>query len=281
MYKENTIVELTAVRESDIGVFLDAGTGKTSDDILLHHDQQKGEIRVGDKVRVFLYHDPKGRLTASMRLPRLKEGQIAYVPVINRTAFGAFVDVGTERGIFLPFSEMRGNVQTGDMVWVKLYSDKTGRLAVTMDVNREMNLIAKPANNLVRGDLVTLAIYDIGKDGALGISPQKYIGFIHKDEWDGKLKVGEKVCGRVTFVREDGRINVSLRAQKEQAIKKDADKIVAYLKEHNGCMVYNDKSDAEVIRLRFGISKAAFKRALGSLMKQGIVIQEKDTTRLV
>ena len=88
-----------------MGAFLDGGTGNTNDDILLHINQQTEEVHIGDSVTVFLYHDPSGRLTASMRLPKIKIGQIGYAPVINTTRFGAFVDVGTERGIFMPFAK--------------------------------------------------------------------------------------------------------------------------------------------------------------------------------
>ena len=96
-----------------MGAFLDGGTGNTNDDILLHINQQTEEVHIGDSVTVFLYHDPSGRLTASMRLPKIKIGQIGYAPVINTTRFGAFVDVGTERGIFMPFAEMKGRLKKG------------------------------------------------------------------------------------------------------------------------------------------------------------------------
>ena len=90
------------MRTSDQGAFLDGQTGNTNDDILLHKDQQTSSVAIGDEVEVFLYRDPKGRLTASMRLPAMKVGQIGYVEVINTTNFGCFVEVGTERGIFMP-----------------------------------------------------------------------------------------------------------------------------------------------------------------------------------
>ena len=85
--QENSIVTLEVLRQSDMGVFLNGGTGNTNDDILLHKNQQTGDVKVGDKVTVFLYHDPSGRLTASMRLPKIKVGQIGYAPVINTTRF--------------------------------------------------------------------------------------------------------------------------------------------------------------------------------------------------
>ena len=91
---ENTIATLRVLRTSDHGAFLDGQTGNTNDDILLHKDQQTSPVVIGDEVEVFLYRDPKGRLTASMRLPAMKVGQIGYVEVINVTNFGCFVEVG-------------------------------------------------------------------------------------------------------------------------------------------------------------------------------------------
>ena len=98
---ENIIATLRVLRTSDHGAFLDGQTGNTNDDILLHKDQQTSPVAIGDEVEVFLYRDPKGRLTASMRLPAMKVGQIGYVEIINVTNFGCFVEVGTERGIFM------------------------------------------------------------------------------------------------------------------------------------------------------------------------------------
>ena len=118
--QENSIATLKVLRLGEMGAFLDGGTGNTNDDILLHKNQQTHPVAVGDTVTVFLYHDPSGRLTASMRLPKIKIGQIGYAPIINTTRFGAFVDVGTERGIFMPFAEMKGRPKEGEYVWVRL-----------------------------------------------------------------------------------------------------------------------------------------------------------------
>lgn len=134
-----TVAALEVVRTSELGAFLDAGTGNSSDDILLHKTQQTAEVAIGDVVKVFLYLDPKKRLTASMRVPKMREGQIARLKIINVTKDGAFADVGAERGIFMPFAEMKGRPKVGDIVWAKLYSDKSGRLAVSMKVSDEMH----------------------------------------------------------------------------------------------------------------------------------------------
>ena len=118
-----TVAKLKVVRMNDFGAWLGAGTGNTDDDILLHKLQQTAEIKIGDVVEVFLYLDPKKRLTASMRVPKMKVGQIARLKVINVSEDGAFLEVGAERGIFMPFAEMIGKPKVGDIVWAKLYTD--------------------------------------------------------------------------------------------------------------------------------------------------------------
>ena len=120
-YKAGDVVTLKVVRVSDMGAFLDAGTGDTSDDILLHKLQQTTPVKVGDEVRVYLYLDPHKRLTASMKLPKMKEGQLGYAKVISVTRDGGFVDIGAERGVFLPYTEMLGRVNPNQKIWIKLY----------------------------------------------------------------------------------------------------------------------------------------------------------------
>lgn len=277
---ENTIATLKVLRESDQGAFLDGQTGNTNDDILLHREQQLRNVSIGEEVEVFLYKDPKGRLTASMRLPAVKEGQIGYCKVINKTNFGCFVDVGTERGIFMPLAEMRGKPQIDEMVWVRLYSDKSGRLAVSMDVDDEMRRVSKPAIDAKVGGEVRGATYNITSDGAFLITPERWIAFLHRSEMTRDIKVGEMIQGRITFKREDGRINISMRPIKEKALQEDGEVIIQYLGKRNGRMPYSDSSPAPIVKDKFGISKAAFKRALGHLMKRGYVIQEEGWTLL-
>ena len=177
---------------------------------------------------MFLYKDPHGRLTASMRTPRMREGQIARLKVINTSRDGAFLDVGAERGIFMPYAGMRGKLQVGEVVWAKLYTDKSGRLAMTT-----------------------------------------------------KPRVGQTLTTRITFIRDDGRINVSMRPIKEKAINLDAQMLYDTLMARGGKMPYCDETASEVIRERFGISKSAFKRALGHLMKEGKVEQKDGWTCLI
>ncbi|MGE4588356.1 MAG: S1 RNA-binding domain-containing protein [Acidaminococcaceae bacterium] len=281
-HRPGDVCELKVVRENEMGAFLDAGTGNTSDDILLHKQQQDMPVKVGDIVKVYLYLDPHGRMTASRKLPKMREGQLGYVKVLSVTRDGGFVDIGAERGVFLPYSEMRGHVSPGQLVWAKLYRDKTGRQAVSMRVEEEMVRASKPAVDVKVGDEVTGTVYNILPEGFFLITMERYIAFIHRSEVPGgRLDFGQKITGRIAFVREDGRINLSLRPQKEQARVLDADLILSLLEKRKGSMPYGDDTPAEIIKDVFGISKSAFKRALGKLMKDGKVKQENGWTSLI
>ena len=262
-----TVAELKIVRLNDMGAFLNAGTGNTSDDILLHKLQQTAPVSIGDVVKVFLYLDPKRRLTASMRVPKLREGQIARLKIINVTQDGAFVDAGAERGIFMPFAEMRGRPKVGDIVWAKLYSDKSGRLAASMKVSDEIRRASKPAENLKRGDKIRGAVFNIIDAGAFVFSEQRNIVFIAQKEIPRALRIGEIVEARVTFIRDDGRIDASLRFAKETALDKDAEKIFKFMQDSGGTINFHDKTPPDKIYAVFKISKAAFKRAVGHLLK--------------
>ncbi|HAF31707.1 MAG TPA: RNA-binding protein [Anaerovibrio sp.] len=275
-YGPSTVVTLKAVRESEMGVFLDAETGNTNDDILLHKTQQTSEVKVGDEVKVFLYLDPKRRLTASMRVPKMREGQIARLKVINVSRDGAFLDVGAERGIFMPFAGMRGNLQVGEVVWAKLYTDKSGRLAVTMKVEDEIRRASVKADKSVhKGQEISGSIYNITDSGIFMLTKERYIAFIPHQEAPYRPRVGEEITARVIYIRQDGRLNASLREAKEKAMNSDSDKLLMFLQNHEGKMPYSDESSPELIKGKFNISKAAFKRALGRLMKDGLV-EERD-----
>lgn len=278
--KPSTVATLEVVRKSEMGAFLDAGTGNTSDDILLHKTQQIRSVEIGEKVDVFLYLDPKGRLTASMRVPQMRVGQIARVNIINTSKDGAFVDVGAERGIFMPYAGMRGKVQVGEKVWAKLYIDKSGRLAVTMEVEDELRRASKPAEGIKVGDKVKGTVYNYTDQGAFIFTEARNIAFMYNGEMISRPRVGEEVEVRVTFLREDGRLNVSMRPVKENAIVVDGEKILNLLKTRGGKMPYSDETSAEVIKDKFNISKSAFKRAMGSLLKDELIEQKDGWTFL-
>jgi len=283
-YRAGDVVRLKAVREdTELGVFLDAGTGKTDDDILLHKLQMKAPVKVGDEVEVYLYLDPHRRLTASMKLPQLREGELGYAKVLSVKRIGGFVDIGGERGVFLPYTEMRGHVSPGQNVWVKLYRDKTGRQAVTMRVDKDMAHLAQPVTEKIkRGDRVTGTIYNITGEGFFLITNERNIGFLHRSEAPAKrrLDFGEELTCRVIFVREDGRLNLSMREQKEDALLLDSELLLRTMAARDGRMPYGDATPKEILQEKFGLSKAAFKRAMGRLLKHGWAEQSEGWTVL-
>lgn len=276
----STVAKLKVVRQNDMGVFLDGQTGNSSDDILLHKLQQTEEVKIGDMVEVFLYKDPQKRLTASMKVPKMKEGQIARVKVINTSEDGAFLDVGAERGIFLPYAETRGKLQIGEVVWAKLYTDKSGRLAMSMKVEDALRRASKPCKDGKVGDMVIGSVYNITDKGVFLFTNERYIAFINKNELIHMPKVGETISGRITFIRDDGRINISTRQVKEKALLNDAQMILDILNNRDGKMPYSDSSSPEIIKERFNLSKAAFKRAMGHLLKEKKIYQEDGWTYL-
>ena len=280
-FRPGDVVELAVVRKSDLGVFLDAGTGNTSDDILLHNAQQTEPVAVGQTVKVYLYTDPKGRLTASMRLPQMREGQVARVEVINTTRDGTFVNIGAERGVFMPHAGRRGLPRRGEKVWVKLYRDKSGRPAVTMEVEDELRQASRPAEGIKVGDMVTGSVYNYNEQGAFLFTKDRFIAFLHNDEMTERPRVGAELDTRVTYIREDGRINVSMRPAKENAMDEDTAKILQVLRSRGGQMPYSDNSPPEIIKEKFNISKAAFKRAMGRLLKDRLIEQKEGWTYLI
>ena len=279
-YKPSTVETLEVVRKAEFGVFLAGGTASSQDDILLHSNQMTAHVEVGDFVKVFLYLDPNRKLAASQRVPQMKEGQIARVKVINTTKDGAFLDVKAERGIFLPFQGMRGRVQVGEVVWAKLYTDKSGRLAMTMEVDDEIRRASKKAENVKKGDILTGAVYNITDKGVFVFTDDRYIAFIVHKEVGKRPKVGERVSLRVTYLRDDGRLNGSFRLIKEKAQVDDAERILEHLRTHGGKMPYADTTHPDIIMKQFNISKAAFKRALGHLLKAGLIYQQDGFTFL-
>ncbi len=139
---------------------------------------------------------------------------------------------------------------------------------------RKITATAKPATDIKRGDTVTGEVYNVIESGAFVITADKNIGFIHRDETEQPLIPGVQVSARVTYVRPDGRINLSLRPLKEVGRLVDAEKILAYMQTRQGSMPYSDETTPDVIRDKFGMSKSAFKRALGKLYKDGLIEEQ-------
>ncbi|MEF3306089.1 CvfB family protein [Paenibacillus sp. GYB003] len=260
-------------------------------DVLLHYSEVVGTVKPGDEVEAFLFHDTEDRLSATMRKPLIRLGEIGLLEVADiHPRFGCFLEMGLGRQLLLPASELPEakelRPKPGDRVYVKLDHDRQGRMTAKLAGERELSELAFRAPESWKNSQVDATVYKplqmgtfvVCDGGVLGFGA---IGMIHEKERTRPLRLGERVNVRVVFVRDDGRVNLSMRQPKQIGRVEDADRLLAFLRERpNGAMPYSDETPADVISAKFGISKAAFKRALGKLMKEGLVRQEGSWTHL-
>ena len=274
--------ELKINRLTDFGAFLcgkDEETGKKArpEEVLLPGKELDEGMKPGDELMVFIYRDSKDRLIATRREPFLTLGKTAVLKVAEVTRIGAFLDWGLEKDLLLPFHEQTRRVAKGDEVLAALYIDKSSRLCATMKVYHYLlkNSPYRP------DDQVEGRVYEIsGNFGVFVAVDDRYSALIPKKEASSDLKVGDKVSARVTGVKEDGKLDISVRKKAYLQMGDDADAIVRILQEFGGSVPYGEKADPERIRQDFVLSKNAFKRALGRLLKEGRVIIEEDRISL-
>lgn len=270
---------LTVARKAEFGYFLTDG----NEDVLLHIHEASKEYLEDEQVEVFLYLDSHGRTCASDKIPEITTDSYAWIKVTDvHPEIGVFLNIGIQKDILLGADDLPAHKS----VW-----PKEGDLVyITLRVNRNYLLYARLASDQViqsislkatRGDFnknVQGRVYRTAKVGSWIYTIEGFKGFIHESQRAKEPRLGEKVEGRIIDIKEDGTINVSLLARKEETQDVDAEKIFDYLMSRNGAMPYSDKSMPEDIQERFGLSKGAFKRALGKLMKDGRVYQEGNWT---
>ncbi|SEN13763.1 hypothetical protein SAMN05192533_109141 [Mesobacillus persicus] len=272
-------VELTVARISEFGYFLTDG----QEDVLLHRNETNLELEEGEKVKVFLYVDSRGRQTATTTMPTVTVGEYAWVPVVDvMPDTGVFLGIGISKDILLGKDDLPvlESVwpQKGDMVYITLRVNRNNLIYARMASDQVIQDISSPATRQDFNKNVHGYIYRTARVGSWMITAEGFKGFIHESQRIVEPRVGEKVEGRIIDIKEDGTVNISLLPRKQEALDKDAEKILEYLESRNGAMPYSDKSMAEDINDRFGLSKSSFKRALGKLMKEGRVYQEEGWT---
>lgn len=257
--------ELVIHRINEHGGYLgEAGDSKNV--VLLPGKQLPKEASAGDKVQVFIYRDSKDRLIATVNKPYMELGEIARLKVVSVSKIGAFLDWGLEKDLFLPFKEQTSKIRKNDYCVVKLYVDKSQRLCASMKV---YDLMEAPTPYKT-GDQVKGVIYQLSETlGALVAVDMRYHGLIPLKELFGEHRVGDLVEARVTKVREDGRLNLSIREKAYRQMDLDAETVYKRIQERGGHLPFNDKAAPMVIEREFGLSKNAFKRAVGRLLKAG------------
>lgn len=260
---------LTVVKVVDFGVYL----GSDHEKVLLPKKQVPNGIEPGDPIEVFLYKDSADRLIATTNEPALTLGETAILTVAQTGKYGAFLNWGLEKDLFLPFKEQTTRVQPQDECLVALYIDKSQRLCATMKVYEYL----RKDSPYKKDDQVEGIIYESSENFGYFVAVDgKYSALIPKKEAPKGLKVGQRIQARVTNVKSDGKIDLSVREKAFLQIDKDAVMILERMEKSGGRLPFNDKADAEIIREEFGLSKNAFKRAVGHLYKQRkIEIKEK------
>lgn len=265
------IQTLNVEKKTDFGVYLGDGSGER---VLLPKKQVPADVNYGDSIEVFVYKDSSDRPIATVNMPKIVKGSVALLEVKEMSRIGAFLDCGLEKDLLLPFKEMLEKVREGKSYLVAMYVDKSKRLAATMKIDKYL----KPADIYPRDAIVTGTVYEVNEElGVFVAVDNMYYGLIPEKEVKTKYRIGDTVTARVTEVRRDGKLNLSPNKKSYLQMGDDAEKIINVIKEYNGILPYNDKASPEVIMHDFQMSKAAFKRAVGKLYKEGrIEILEKN-----
>lgn len=265
---------LTIVKRVEFGVYLADGTepGSSEERVLLPGKEVPDSAQIGDELEVFLYRDSKDRLIATTRETSLTVGHTALLKVKEVGKIGAFLSWELEKDLLLPFREQTAPVKEQEDCLVALYVDKSGRLCTTMKVYHYL----ETDSPYKKDDMVQGIVYEISKRfGVFVAVDDRYSGLIPAKE-PSNVKVGERVQARVAGVLEDGKLTLSLREKAHIQIGKDAEIILEMLEQAGGRLPLHDKSDPEMIKEKTGMSKNEFKRAIGNLYRQRLIIIEPD-----
>lgn len=241
--------------------------------VLLPNNQVPKGVKIGDILTVFIYKDSEDRLIATTIEPFIQLDGLATLEVIEVGKIGAFLNWGLAKDLLLPFKEQTRKVKVGETVLVTLYIDKSDRLCASMNVYKALRSDAPYVTN----DHVTGTVYEpSGNFGVFVAVDDMYSAIIPKKEVFREYRAGEVINARVTDVREDGKLNLSTREKVHVQLSSDGEMIYEKLVENNGFLPFNDKSDAQEIKSEFCLSKNAFKRAIGHLMKEQKITIEED-----
>lgn len=277
MIELGKVQKLQVLREKEFGVYLGrAEDGETG--VLLPRKYVPEGIKPGEELEVFIYKDSEDRLIATTEKPLIQVGQVAVLEVKDVSKIGAFLDMGLEKDLLLPFKEQSHRVKRGEKCLVALYVDRSQRLAATMKVYTYM----RSDSPYQKDDWVTGTIYELSdKLGAFVAVDNQYYGLIPRSEMFRDYREGEVVEARVSKVRSDGKLDLNPQAKAYQQMETDAEIIIKVIDELGGELPFNDKVSPEVIRREFGLSKNAFKRAVGRLLKENRITITEETIKKV
>ncbi len=270
--------ELIVTKETDFGVFLNTPAGEDSEKILLPKAQVPKGTRLKDVLNVFVYKDSEDRPIATTLEPDITLGDVARLYVNQVTPIGAFLEWGLSKDLFLPFKEQLYEVKEGDAVLVTLYIDKSERLCASMHVYQAL----RNDSDYQKDDSVFGRVYEISENFGVFIAvDDKYSALLPQKEVFETYRINQPVHARVAQIMEDGRLTLSVKKKIPEQMNEDADFIYRCLEQENGFLPFHDKSSPEAIKNRFHMSKNAFKRGIGHLLKEGKITIASDGIRKI
>ena len=259
-------------RQVPFGVYLVGDV--PNERVLLPRSQVPEGAAIGDELEVFLYKDSEDRLIATRKEPKLTLHQVGYLTVIQVSRIGAFLDWGLDKDLLLPYHEQpRERVKEGQTVLVAVYIDKSERLCATMNVYPWL----RTDSPYHTGDQVTGVVYEVSRNfGAFVAVDSIFSALIPRRELVRDFKAGDVVTARVTSVKPDGKLDLSIREKGMLQIDEDAERILTLLRERGGELPFTDKASPDQIREEIQMSKNEFKRAVGHLLKENKITIEEN-----
>ena len=272
--------DLMIIKKVEFGVYLaeEGNTEKSQERVLLPKREVPEEAQPGDVLSVFIYRDSEDRLIATTRETSLEVGGTAVLKVKEIGKIGAFLEWELEKDLLLPFREQTAAVEPGQEYLVALYEDKSRRLCTTMKVYHYLRMDSP----YKKDDKVEGIVYEISDNFGVFIAVDNcFSGLIPAREPVENVKVGDRITARVAMVLEDGKLTLSMKEKAYIQTGMDAAKIMDMLDERGGSFPFTDKASPELIRRETGMSKNEFKRAIGNLYKQRLIVIEEDRIRKV
>jgi predicted RNA-binding protein (virulence factor B family) len=268
--------ELDVVKAVEFGFYLDA---EDLGEVLLPLKYAPSDLVEGDSIEVFLYLDSEDRPVATTQKPKAQVGEFAYLKVVDNSKVGAFLDLGLDKDVLVPFAEQHRPMEVGHSYLVYLYlGEFDNRIIASSKIDKFLD-DEKP-HNFKPQQAVDLIIANSTDLGYKAIVNHSHWGVLYKNEVHQRLSFGQHKKGFIKYIRPDGKIDLSLQGGQETR-DKYAKIILNYLRKQDGFAPVHDKSDPRLISDIFGMSKGAFKKAIGGLYKQRIISIEKDGIRLL
>lgn len=265
-----TLNTLTVKKQVKFGYYLD---GLSWGEILLPNNVAPANLEIGQELSVFLYLDSEDQLIATTERPRIMVGQVAMLPVVAITKVGAFLNWGLKKDLLVPFSEQQIPLKEGQHYLVYCYVDLSNRIVASTKLDRHIH--KTPANYQI-GDKVAIIVSEQTDLGYKVVIEHQHWGVLYKNEVFKPLRRGDKLTAYVMKVRDDGKIDLRLVSTTHKQAQELTDKVLYKLKQNGGKLALTDKSSPEQIYDAFGVSKKAFKQAIGALYKEKkIVITEQ------